>query len=146
VRLFSQGKMGTGKKNVPARARAAHSEGKIRIDSSVASDHCRLNVGGGRVWSGSPCKETRWEGVSGSHPRQTGMCLRNRPPPFFTSLLALSTVLARFTWRLLLSDAKPCHIECRQKQEREQRRSGQPTHNRVCQRSPEHGWCDGDKP
>jgi hypothetical protein len=28
VRLFSQGKMGTGKKNVPARARAAHSEAR----------------------------------------------------------------------------------------------------------------------
>jgi hypothetical protein len=37
VRLFSQGKIGTGEKNVPARARAAHSEGKIRINSTVAS-------------------------------------------------------------------------------------------------------------
>jgi hypothetical protein len=47
-------------------------------------------------------------------------------------LSAPSHLLPRFTWRSILFDAKPCDIQCRKKDEREQRRNGQSTHDRIC--------------
>ena len=64
---------------------------------------------------------------------KTSMCVRSiYDRCVYASSMHSSEVLARFTWRLILFDAKPCDIECRQKDEREQRRSGQSTHDRIC--------------